>query len=162
MRWLGISRVPLLGVVLINVNVVGEKDPAPLHWRVGTWGKPPLDVALDQQGQLVGFQFVLQDEQVPVRELRELPPSESGAPRFDIENWPTARYLDVSSAVMVHRTTEGELVLHLGDEPIERGCRLGPDLSMGFTAVGALTEIRLGPLPLDDWEAIDAFSLADT
>lgn len=33
---------PVGGVVLIEV--VLDRNPAPLHWRAGLWEKPPLDL----------------------------------------------------------------------------------------------------------------------
>src|SRR5918996_4765799 len=85
---------PTPGVVLIDVNVVGANRRPPLHWRTGTWQKPPLDISLDREGRLIGFQFVLQDERVKEGVATDLPAPKACWPIFDVANWPKDRYLD--------------------------------------------------------------------
>lgn len=155
-------ETPTVGVVLIDVVIGGSQTAVPLHWRVGTWMKPPLDVALDGEGRLVGFQFVLQDERVDRATWSMLPDLESTVPVFNVENWPPDRYRDETLSVNARRLAGGELALRVGDErPLARAFDLAPRLVLAFGADGALAEMRLGPLPNDDWEAIDAFSLGE-
>lgn len=150
---------PTRGVVLINVEVVGINERVPLHWRVGTWTKPPLDIHLDREGRFVGFQFVLQDERVPEGNSPDLPTPTVGLPIFDIQHWPSGRYLDRESHVAVNRLPGRELLLQLGDDrPTRHVCLLASGLAIGFASDGELNEIRLGPLPGENWDLIDAFA----
>ncbi len=150
---------PTPGVVLIDVHVVGIEEAVPLHWRTGTWTKPPLDLSLDREGRLVGFQFVLQDERVREGISSDFPSPEVGLPLFDIEDWPSDRYADVKSALEAFRLAGSELELRLGDElSVRQVCQVGSSLFMAFGDHDRLSAIRLGPLSVEDWEAIDAFS----
>ena len=149
---------PTPGVVLIDVHVVGIEEAVPLHWRTGTWSKPPLDVSLDREGRLVGFQFVLQDERVREGIPLDFPVPKLGLPVFDVEDWPSDRYADVKSALEAFRLEGSELELRLGDESVRQACQVGSSLFMTFGDHDRLSAIRLGPLSVEDWEAIDAFS----
>lgn len=150
---------PTPGVVLIDVHVVGRTEGVPLHWRIGTWTKPPLDIRLDRDGRLIGFQFVLQDERVPEAPTPDLPIEGIGLPIFDVEDWHSDGYLDQTSDVTAHRLAGLELLLGVQSEQIGRHVyRVAPDLAMAFADDGRLAEIRLGPLSLEDWGSIDAFS----
>lgn len=154
---------PARGVVLINVEVVGLHEPAPLHWRVGTWVKPPLDIRLDREGRFIGFQFVFQDEKVPEEASRNLPAPTAGLPVFDTQHWPTDRYLDRKSEVSASRLTGRELLLRFGNERfVQHVCLVAPALSMGFADDDELIEIRLGPLPSEDWESLDTLSMGES
>lgn len=148
---------PTPGVVLVEL-VLGS-DRAPLHWRVGLWDKPPLDISMDASGRLLGVQFVLQDERVERDDTAtESGASESGRPVFDVATWPDDRYLDVEAPVTAVRTPEGTLVLRIGDVGnVDRVLLVGDGLAVGVRA-DALAEVRIGPLTVEDWEAIDAFS----
>jgi hypothetical protein len=153
---------PTPGVVLINLAIDGMSEPVPLHWRAGTWTKPPLDVELDARGRLVGLQFVLQDERVPVGEGSVLPERDTALPIFDVTAWPHDRYLDEKIPVVANRLRGGELALLIGDRlPLTKAIQIGSSLTLAFANSGRLAEIRLGPLSGDDWEAIDAFSTGD-
>lgn len=155
-------ETPTPGVVLIDVAVGGAHSAVPLHWRVGTWAKPPLDVFFDEEGRLLGFQFVLQDERIPRAEWPLLPHAETATPIFDVENWPPERYLDETAAVTASRLSGEELSLRVGEpRQLTRACQVDVGLVVAFCGDGALAEMRLGPLPRDDWEAIDAFSLVE-
>jgi hypothetical protein len=154
---------PTPGVVLIDVHVAAIEESVPLHWRTGTWTKPPLDISLDREGRLVGFQFVLQDERLREGTSSDLPSPEVGLPVFNIEDWPPDRYADESSPVDCVRLAGGELQLRLADEfSVRHVCQIGSGLFMAFGDDGGLRAIRLGPLSVEDWEAIDAFSHAGT
>ncbi len=148
---------PTPGVVLVEV-VLGS-DAAPLHWRVGLWDKPPLDISMDRSGRLLGVQFVLQDERVDRNgAVAERAVNDSGRPVFEVTSWPEDRYLDVEAAVVATRTSAGSLVLRIGDVgDVDRAVLVGDGLVLGLRA-DALVEITIGPLGVEDWEAIDAFS----
>lgn len=148
---------PVAGVVLIEV--VLESNPAPLHWRAGLWEKPPLDLSMDSSGRMIGFQFVLQDERVPLAEDAGGPRVTAPAwPVFDVDSWPEDRYMDEHIPVTVGRLAAGTLLLGIGNlEGPDRLLEVGDGLAVGLTD-GMLREIRLGPLDADDWESIDAFS----
>lgn len=148
---------PTPGVVLVEVGL--GSDPAPLHWRAGSWDKPPLDISMDASGRLLAVQFVLQDEWVE-RDgtATERAPSELGRPVFDVSSWPDDRYLDVEASVTAVRTPEGTLVLRIGEVgDVDRVVLVGEGLAVCLRA-DALVEVRIGPLDVEDWEAIDAFS----
>ncbi|MEX2555047.1 MAG: hypothetical protein WEB06_05390 [Actinomycetota bacterium] len=155
-------ETPTPGVVLIDVTIEGQTASAPLHWRAGTWSKPPLDLTLDDQGRLVALQFVLQDERVAAGQWTVFPDFDEGLPVFDIAGWPSERYRDETVPVEASRLSGGELALRLGDpQPLGRACGVGSALVMGFTDASTLAEIRLGPLDQDDWAAINAFSYVE-
>jgi hypothetical protein len=153
---------PTPGVVLIDVAIERPSRSTPLHWRAGTWSKPPLDLSLDDHGRLVGLQFVLQDERVPAGQWTVFPDPEVGLPVFDVRGWPSERYRDETMVVQASRLSSGELALRLGDlQPLARVCAVAAGVLMGFTEAGSLAEIRLGPLDEEDWAAIDAFSYVE-
>jgi len=151
---------PVPGVVIINVTVGRSLTPVPLHWRAGTWEKPPLDVFLNEEGQLVGMQFVIQDEHLELG-FGEMPvKAKTGAPRFDVSFWPTDRYKDETISVSAKRVPGGELVLHIGDkEPIRQSYETSPGFVLSFGRSDQLMRIQIGPLTSDDWADIDSFSL---
>lgn len=155
-------ETPTPGVVLIDVALEGQAPSAPLHWRAGTWSKPPLDLSLDDQGRPVGLQFVLQDERVPTGHWTVFPDPEEGLPLFDIGDWPSERYCDETMSVEASRLSGGELALRLGDpQPLGHACEVAPGVLMGFTHAGDLAEIRLGPFDEEDWASIHAFSYVE-
>lgn len=90
------------GVALIDCWI--QPGGVPLHWRVTSTTKPPLDVAINpMDGSLQGIQFVLQDEAVPhiphgllddTRLLADRAPL-TGVPSFDRSAWSADnRYLE--------------------------------------------------------------------
>lgn len=156
-------EAPTPGVVLIDVTLGESRPTTPLHWRMGTWTKPPLDLSLDDGGRPVALQFVLQDERVAAgQSLADLPEPEGGVPIFDINDWPPERYCDETGPVRANRLPSGELRLQIGEpQPVRRACRTAPGLLLGFDERDVLAEIRLGPLAGEDWEAINAFSFVE-
>jgi hypothetical protein len=150
---------PTVGVVLVDVGLGGDRDPAPLHWRAGEWSKPPLDLAIDPlSGRLQALQFVLQDERVPVEEVAPLPAGQQGVPVFEVAGWPADRYRDVRCPVAAIRSQAGELVLRLSRGGVANACRVRGGLAIGYDRDDDLCEIRVGPLAGDEWESIDSFS----
>ena len=153
-------EVPTLGVVLIDVSLGVAHDPPPLHWMCGDGRKPPLDVVLAESGSLLELQFVLQDERVP--EVDSAPPvvdSREGLPVFDTEDWPHDRHRVERTPVSCGRAPGGELWLRIGGtgRPV-RAIQPGPGLTLRFAEGAYLAEVVVGPLTLDDWDAIDTFS----
>ena|ERR1700694_961974 len=95
---------PTTGVVLMDLDVryEGPKPGALQHWRVGTWKKPPIDIALNPQtGALESVQVVLQDEAIPQRQLFGSPSTARvGWPILEIAHEdPLPRYVDVNALV---------------------------------------------------------------
>lgn len=154
---------PTPGVVLIDVAIGGDPPAVPLHWRAGTWRKPPLDLALDAQGQLLSLQFALQDEHVAPGVSSVLPELEASVPTFDVANWPEDRYLDEKVPVVATRLVGGELSLKIGkgEHVVDRAPELDSGLVLAFPSDDRLAEIRLGPLAPEDWRVIDAFSFVE-
>jgi len=151
---------PVPGVVIIDVTVGSERVPVPLHWRAGTWRKPPLDIILDDRGRLVAMQFVLQDERMEIRDGTRHVEPEIGVPRFDVSSWATDRYRDEQVPVVALRAVTGELVIRIGDEqPLSRACEPSPGLVLAFGDDDGLARIEIGPLTNDDWASIDTFSV---
>lgn len=151
---------PVPGVVLIDASVGSGGCAVPLHWRGGDWSKPPLDVSLSAHGQIVALQLVLQDERVgrvPMSAQRFV--ARSGAVTFAVDGWAADRYLDERVEVSAARSSADELVIRIGDPLGDlEYCRAGAGLVLGFYR-DELVEIVLGPLTLDDWDSVDAFSL---
>ncbi len=152
-------QTPTIGVVIIDVVIDESETPLPLHWRVGTWVKPPLDLSIDHDGRLVGIQFVLQDERVQPGHSSGLPDPAVAVPVFNVENWPIDRYRDEAMVVDACRLSGGELLLRVGEaRDLTRACRTSRELVVAFDQDDSLAEIRLGPLSREDWEVIDTFS----
>ena len=151
---------PVPGVVLIDVSLVGEGFPVPLHWRAGDWSKPPLDVSLRPDGRVAGIQFVLQDESVPEEGFSaQRRVGWAGTPVFVVDGWPADRYRDERLAVSASRSLSGELVLRLGGAgPALEWGEVSAGLVFGF-ADDQLVEIVVGLLDADDWASVSAFSL---
>ncbi|HEU5375400.1 MAG TPA: hypothetical protein VFV38_08180 [Ktedonobacteraceae bacterium] len=96
---------PAQGVVLIDCRIAREEEDeepltVPLHWRVGDWSKPPIDIALDADtGRFQSLQLVLQDETIerrvqPAIDVATLT-SETGIPVFERTLWNNGeRYAD--------------------------------------------------------------------
>ncbi|MGH2511005.1 MAG: hypothetical protein ACRDHZ_26885 [Ktedonobacteraceae bacterium] len=88
---------PAQGLVLIDCqcarNAENEEPlPVPLHWRIGDWSKPPIDIALDEDtGHFQSLLLVLQDEIIKRRALPDVdlasPTSELGIPIFARTPW---------------------------------------------------------------------------
>ncbi len=151
---------PVPGVVLIDVSVGPGGCAVPLHWRAGDWTKPPLDVSLSPQGRIEAVQFVLQDERVGRVSMRvQRPVAQSGTAVFAVDDWAADRYLDERIEVSAARSGTDELVLRIGDPPVDlEYCSAGAGLLLGFDR-DELVEIVLGPLSLDEWDSVGAFSL---
>lgn len=153
-RW--IVESPARGVVNV-VMVVGDDFPAaPLHFRVGDWSKPPVDISISEDGAILGFQVVLQDEIVAVAP-GALGESHIGigCPRLDVTQFPDDRYWDERSDVVLARAADGVLVVSLCDRQIDARWRIGEGFVVGFST-GQLVELRLGPLGRDEWKTIEA------
>lgn len=151
---------PVPGVVLIDASVIGVRAPAPLHWRIGLWDKPPLDLEIDPMtGRLQGLQFVLQDERVAVGDIPEIAEVVRGLPIFDVSEWPSDRYIDERREVSAVRARSDELILRVGQDPAASASRIPGQLVIGYGQDGGLTQIRLGPLDREEWEGIDALSV---
>jgi len=153
-------EIPVPGVVLIDVSVGSGGCAVPLHWRAGDWTKPPLDVSLSAQGRIEAVQFVLQDERVGRASMRmRCPVTQSGVAEFAVDDWAADRYRDERVEVSAARSGTDELVLRIGDPSVDlEYCRAGVGLLLGFDR-DELAEIVLGPLSLEDWESVGAFSL---
>ena len=150
---------PVPGVVLINLNLVSALHPAPFHWRVGTWRKPPLDIEIEpSSGCLQAIQFALQDEQVPLVAVASLPAGKSGLPVFDTGDWPIDRYLDVHGQVTAIRTPADQLGLFVSSGETTSTSQI-PGLVLGYDHNSNVHEIRIGPLADEDWDAIVAMSV---
>src|SRR5438067_13457866 len=127
----------------------------PLHWRAGTWTKPPLDIEIKpDNGRLRALQLVLQDESVPLASNAVLPSIvRPGVPIFDTSVWSGSdRYRDERMSVEAMRAEDDRLEAWLDavGEPAHI-CRVDSQLDLLFTAEGGLTAIRLGPLTPDEW-----------
>lgn len=153
---------PTPGVVIVDVAIGPGRVPVPLHWRAGSWTKPPLDVTLDNEGRLTAIQFVLQDEQVEFGGVlhNQCGAPKIGIPRFEVSSWPEDRYWDERLPVVAHRTGVGELLLHIGERrQLCQQCAPGPGLLLGFDQDVSLATVKIGPMAIDDWASIDAFSI---
>lgn len=103
---------PATGVALINCTLNVSAQGPPLHWRVGNWKKPPIDIEIDPtDGHLSALQVVLQDEGIAEgvlwkTEMKKI----SGIPFFDLAIWPPkGRYLDEHSEPVIARSPSGDL-----------------------------------------------------
>lgn len=149
---------PVPGVVLIDI--VLDSHNAPLHWRAGSWDKPPLDVSLRPDGWLAGVQFVVQDEEVPMRAGLDPSSGEAGGgwPIFEVALWPDdERYVDEKLHVSFERVA-ASLVLRIGFEPAQRWARVGAGMAVGLNAADDVVGMVFGPLHADDWDVIETFS----
>ncbi len=141
---------PTRGVVLINwVQESPEKvQSAPLHWRIGLWNKPPIDIEIDAaDGHLKGLQIVLQDEAITAKIPAPISHQVlSGLPDFDVTKWPlTDRYLDEVADVTVAWTSSDDiLVLFTPQLPsIATGCKVDASVSLLFDEGKRLVGLRL-------------------
>ncbi len=141
---------PTRGVVLINwVQESPEKvQSAPLHWRIGLWNKPPIDIEIDAaDGHLRGLQIVLQDEaitaQIPAPISHKVL---SGLPDFDVTKWPlTDRYLDEVADVTVAWTSSDDILVLFTPQLSSRAmeCEVHPSVSLLFDEGKWLVGLRL-------------------
>lgn len=146
---------PATGVVLIDLDIPRFALVVPLHWRAGRWTKPPLDVRFAQSGDLLGVQFVVQDEQIEAGD--ELPPSRQihGWPRFDVRRWHgTDRYIDVAMDVQAVRTPADRLVLRLADAAVDYTIVAGPQLEVAVSALAEVVALAIGPLTRHEWDVV--------
>lgn len=153
------------GVVLIDVYIDGLPSSStniPLHWRAGTWTKPPLDLRLSSTGTLLGFDFTLQDERIAVAESTSFPAPRAGSVVFQTEGWPPDRYLDERLTVTSIRAPDGRLFLMTGEpRALLFAYQMHRFLALAFDNHHALASICLGPLSDEEWESIEAFSYVE-
>ncbi len=91
------ANSPAQGLVMIDCQFAREEGneeplPVPLHWRVGDWSKPPIDIALEEEtGRFQSLLLVLQDETIARKKLTDVDltvlPSETGIPVFERAPW---------------------------------------------------------------------------
>jgi hypothetical protein len=149
---------PTRGVAVLDVTIGSASTSAPLHWRAGDWTKPPLDISLGPHGRPEGVQVVLQDEEALPTDGVVRIEVEPGVPTFDVDEWPTDRYLDARAAVQAKRLDSGELVVSIGDGQPTRRLELGTGLQFGLDASGEMVEVVIGPLDDDQWRLVVAAS----
>ena len=147
---------PTGGVAMVDVKLGVEESPAPKHWRVGDWNKPPLDISLNNEGLIQNIQIVLQDESVAFAKPASQPPAneEAGLPSFNVDQWPSDRYLDARSDVTVVRSITDELVVRIGKDQAERVLRVGRSLRLGLGEVNDIVSVFVGPLDADSWRLV--------
>lgn len=147
---------PTRGVVIVDVAVGEVSTSAPLHWRVGDWSKPPMDVRLSDGGEVESIQLIFQDESVDVEDV--VPPSEiaAGLPIFDVGGWPPDRYSDVRVPVTTRRLPSGQLYAAIGRSQPSRSISVTWGLRFDFDPADQLVGIALGPLTSDEWQLIEA------
>ncbi|MCP3880990.1 MAG: hypothetical protein GY701_21720 [Sulfitobacter sp.] len=142
----------------MNVDVVvgGGPSGAPLHFRVGDWSKPPVDISIGGDGAVLGAQVVLQDE-VVARALAAPGGSDvgEGGVQLDVSQWPDDRYWDDRSDVVLARESDGVLLVSLGQGQADERWQVGEGLVVGFVD-SQLCELRVGPLSEDEWVTIEA------
>jgi hypothetical protein len=146
---------PTKSVATVDVKI-GAQTPAPLHWRGGDWTKPPLDIALSSDGYVESIQVVFQDEEVAMADWKVATQIELGVPAFEIDEWPTNRYLDVRIGVRTIRLASGELLVSIGDEDAVRLFRPGDGLALGLDASGRLVQVLVGPFDAEHWRLLGA------
>jgi hypothetical protein len=96
---------PAQGLVLLDCKFDMDEEEegnesvrlsAPLHWRAGTWTKPPIDITLRaDDGRFQSLQLVLQDETIPTRAIivpGQATSSCKGIPIFDRTAWQEEEY----------------------------------------------------------------------
>ncbi|SRR6266498_4411173 len=150
---------PTPGVVLVNVDVGGNKSSAPLHWRAGDWTKPPLDIEINpSDGTVQAIQFVLQDERARVTSVREISEWKDGTPVVNTAGWPDDRYRDVRCSMKAVRSPTDELVVSLGSRIFVTTTRVSGGMTFCWDDSARLCEIRLGSLTAEEWDVINAFS----
>lgn len=146
---------PTDGVALVDVDMNRPSTTVPLHWRVGDWTKPPLDISVTPEGRLQRLQFVIQDEEVGRTGVAAESTDDQGVPLFDVDRWPPDRYLDVRALVRAARLASGELAILVGNENTARWLRVGDGLAFGLDASGRVSQLVVGPLDAEQWRVID-------
>jgi hypothetical protein len=81
-----------------------------------------------------------------------------GVPLFDVEGWPSDRYVDTRTSVLATRLSSDELVVSIADSDPVRRLRLGEGLCIGLDPIGEVAELILGPLDIEQWRTIAAAS----
>lgn len=144
---------PAPGVVLIEA-FLDDAIGGDLHYRVGSFTKPPLDLWIRPDGVIGGAQFVLQDEVVP--KCGTQPPTQvhDMRPRVDISAWPQEDpYLDVVAQTTACENN-GSVNVHVDRLHVVRWHRVGEYLRIGFDSHEALCGVSLGPLRSWQWEMV--------
>jgi hypothetical protein len=127
------------GLTLIDYELTCEQETrhSPLHWRVGTWEKPPIDVEIDSEsGQLWAIQLVLQEETVPLQKLcKSSFEHQSGVPIFNRSLWlPEVLYYDEKVQVFTAWNSQDELCTIFVTPPAQVAleCHVSNTLSLLF------------------------------
>jgi hypothetical protein len=127
---------PTEGVILLNVFVGGPYPlQPPLHWLVGNWKKPPLDIEIDpQEGSVRALQFVIQDERFfPLVSVPVTVKDYLGIPKIDIADWPSNRYLEETAAVTAGWSSESSFYINIQESSADvLTCKIGDQLEMLF------------------------------
>ena len=114
---------PTEGVVVIECSSQpAELSHSPtLHFRIGLWEKPPLDIMVDPYSKgLIGLQFVLQDESIPAGEIEhQVVANRAGLPVFGMHWNQDSPYFDLTAAVDFFRTDSGDFAVIIGDNKTE-------------------------------------------
>ena len=143
---------PTPGVAIVDIELSeGDRTAQVLHWRIGTWEKPPLHVRLEEHGRIRELQLVLQDEAVPNVEESPWPLIEEGMPVFSTVDWPPSGFLDESSIGSIGRLPNGQLEASWHTSVPHRVFQTSPSLVLGLAEDSSLCAIRIGPLDDDEW-----------
>lgn len=145
---------PARGVTTIDVTIGDGVGGAPLHFRVGDWSKPPIDIVLDEDGSIAGVQIVLQDETVPPVVASGVSDIPMAHLVFEVDGWPDNRYKDQRAEVSLGREREGLLVVSIGESEAKSYWQLGNGLTVGCSEQ-TLCELRVGPLTPTEWATVD-------
>jgi hypothetical protein len=152
LRLLGLDQGDLAGTVsridqasdtvtIVTVERPEPLDPAPLHYRIGDWSSPPVDIAIDHRGRFQSITITLDDSLPPLVTGNATEATAAGIPLFEVERWPPDRFLDVRRTVGTNRFADGSLLVTLSEDAGTEVVKVGPEITMVFAADHALNAV---------------------
>jgi hypothetical protein len=152
-------EAPTAGVAILELGMEheGGRSLAPLHWRIGDWQKPPLDISLHpSSGALEEVQIVFQDERIEPGWLHPAPDEllGPGLPYLMPESLTGSRYIDVRGEVTAVRNDATIQIMWGHSSALLATILVSQDFRLYIDRDHLLTGFEIGRITVDEWRIL--------
>jgi hypothetical protein len=145
---------PAPGVAIIDIVTEPEigRSHTPLHWRVGDWRKPPIDISIrPDTGAFESIQIVFQDEHIrPCNSSAQSAQAQIGLPLLVVHDVPESRYVDVDASVQACMDADSRLLVRWTPPDRDRAShdvvRVSPQFALHLSEDLVVVGIECGPI----------------